>query len=156
MSRPAWQRDPVFRFFSSVKLAMCLLAVLIVAIVAGTLYESSFDARVARAYIYDASWFNIWLALLATNLACSAFSRMPWKKHHTGFLLTHLGIITLLTGALIGRTFGIEGSMTIFKGDPPNNLLVVDKHVLQVIDGDNTSVTVPLEMINRHPTPQTP
>lgn len=135
---------------------MLLLAVLIVAIVAGTLYESSFDARVARAYIYDAWWFNIWLALLATNLACSAFSRMPWKKHHTGFLLTHLGIITLLTGALIGRTFGVEGSMTIFKGDPPNNLLTVDQHVLQIIDEDSTSQSIELEMINRHPSPGHP
>jgi hypothetical protein len=155
-AEPAWLQNPVLRFFASVRLAMVLLGVLIAATIAGTLYESSFDARVARAYIYDAWWFNIWLLILCANLIFSAFSRMPWKRHHTGFLLTHLGIIVLLAGALIGRTFGIEGSMTIFKGDPPNNLLVVDKHVLQVIDGDNTSVTVPLEMINRHPTPQKP
>ncbi len=135
---------------------MLLLAVLILATVAGTLWESSFDARVARAYIYEAVWFNFWLLLLAANLICSAFSRMPWKRHHTGFLLTHLGIIVLLTGALIGRIWGVEGSMTLFKGDPPNNLLTVDQHVLQVIDGDNGSQTVPLEMINRHPSPDSP
>ncbi len=156
IDEPAWQRNRLFRFFASVKLAMLLLAVLIVAIIAGTLWESSFDARVARAYIYEASWFNIWLGLLAVNLICSAFSRMPWKRHHTGFLLTHLGIIVLLVGALIGRTYGVEGSMTIFKGDPPNNFLTVDEHVLQVIDGDNSSQTLPLEMINRRPTPDRP
>jgi len=153
---PAWQRVPLFRFFASVKLAMLLLAVLIVAIIAGTLWESTFDARVARAYVYEAPWFNIWLLLLAANLICSAFSRMPWKRHHTGFLLTHLGIIVLLAGALIGRIWGVEGSMTLFKGDPPENLLTVDQHVLQVIDGDESSQTVPLEMINRHPTPDKP
>jgi hypothetical protein len=153
---PAWQRNKLFRFFASVKLAMLLLAVLIVAIIIGTLYESSFDARVARAYIYQAAWFNFWLLLLSANLICSAFSRMPWKRHHTGFLLTHLGIIILLAGALIGRIWGVEGSMTIFKGDPPNNLLTVDQHVLQVIDSDATSQTVPLEMINRHPSPDSP
>jgi hypothetical protein len=151
-----WQRNPLFRFFSSVKLAMLLLAVLIVAIIVGTIYESTFDARVARAYIYEAVWFNFWLLLLAANLICSAFSRMPWKRHHTGFLLTHLGIIVLLAGALIGRIWGVEGSMTLFKGDPPNNLLTVDQHVLQVIDGDAGSQTVRLEMINRHPTPDKP
>jgi hypothetical protein len=153
---PAWQGNRLFRLFSSVKLAMLLLAVLIVATIVGTICESSFDARVARAYIYEAWWFNIWLLLLAANLICSALSRRPWERHHTGFLLTHLGIIVLLAGALIGRIWGVEGSMTLFKGDPPNNLLTVDQHVLQVIDGDNSSQTVPLEMINRHPSPDKP
>jgi hypothetical protein len=152
----AWKRNRLFRFFSSVKLAMLLIAVLIIATIVGTICESSFDARVARAYIYNAPWFNFWLLLLAANLTCSALSRLPWKKHHTGFLLTHLGIITLLTGALIGRIWGVEGSMTIFKGDAANNLLTVDEHVLQIIDGDNGSQDIPLEMINRHPSPDKP
>jgi len=39
-----------------------LLAVLIVAAIAGTIYESSFDAKVARTYVYGAPWFNLWLA----------------------------------------------------------------------------------------------
>jgi len=156
IEEPAWQRNRLFGFFASVKLAMLLLAVLIVAIIVGTICESSFDARVARAYIYQASWFNIWLLLLAANLICSALSRLPWKRHHTGFLLTHLGIIALLAGALIGRVWGVEGSMTLFKGDPPNNLLTVDQHVLQVIDNENGSITVALEMINRHPSPEKP
>jgi hypothetical protein len=49
-SRPQWQRNPVFKFFASLKLAVILLAVLIVAAIAGTIYESSFDAKVARAH----------------------------------------------------------------------------------------------------------
>ena len=136
--------------FSSVKLAVVLLAVIIVASIAGTLYETSFDAKVARAYIYNAWWFDTWLTLLCVNLACAAFSRMPWKRHHTGFLLTHLGIITLLIGAMIGRGWGIEGTMTIFKGQPPNNQLVVDQRVLRVEEG-GSSAQYPVNIIGRHP-----
>src|SRR5215471_2117178 len=114
--RPAWQRNQIFQFFASLKLAVVLLAVLIIAAIAGTIYESSFDAKVARAYIYGAPWFNLWLVLLGANLTVSALSRWPWRKHHLAFLITHLGIITLLIGSLIGRIWGIEGTITLFKG----------------------------------------
>src|ERR1043166_1842157 len=126
VSRLSWQRNPVFRFFASLKLAVILLAVLITGAIAGTLYESSFDAKVARAYVYGAPLFNFWLLLLASNLIVSALSRWPWKKHHTAFLITHLGIITLLAGSLIGRGWGVEGTITLFKADPPSNQLLVD------------------------------
>jgi len=50
-----WLRYPIFRFFASVKLAVVLLAVLIVAAIAGTIYESSFDAKVsAGLYLWRA------------------------------------------------------------------------------------------------------
>jgi hypothetical protein len=155
-SRPSWQRNPVFRFFASLKLAVVLLAVLIIGAIAGTLYESTFDAKVARAYVYGAPWFNVWLLLLASNLIVSALSRWPWKKHHVAFLITHLGIITLLTGSLIGRTWGIEGTITLFKGEPPSNRLLVDQHQLRVRDTDGLVKGYPAEFIHRPPTPQKP
>lgn len=153
---PAWQRSAIFRFFSSLKLAVILLAVLIVASIAGTIYESSFDAKVARAYIYGAPWFNLWLVLLAANLAVSAFSRWPWKRHHVAFLVTHLGIITLLTGSLIGRFFGIEGTMTLFKGEAPTNHLLIDEHQLRVLDSDGILKAFPAEFLHHPPTQQQP
>src|SRR4249919_394787 len=155
-SRPSWQRNPAFRFFSSIKLAVVLLAVLIIGAIAGTLYESTFDAKVARAYVYGAPWFNIWLLFLASNLIVSALSRWPWKKHHVAFLITHLGIITLLTGSLIGRAWGVEGTITLFKGEPPSNRLLVDQHQLRVRDTDGLIKGYPAEFINRQPTPQRP
>ncbi len=105
--RRAWRR--IFRFLSSVKLAVILLMVLIAATAVGTIYESRFDAKVARAYVYEAPWFNAWLILLGVNLAAAAFSRYPWKRHHTGFVITHAGIITLLVGAVVGASGGSRG-----------------------------------------------
>ena len=154
--RPSWQRNSIFQFFASLRLAVVLLAVLIIGAIAGTLYESSFDAKVARAYVYGAPWFNVWLVFLAANLAVSALSRWPWKKHHVAFLVTHLGIITLLVGSLIGRTWGIEGTITIFKGEPPTNRLLVDQHQLRVRDTDGLIKGYPAEFIHRPPTPAKP
>ena len=155
-TKPAWQRNRVFRFFSSVKLAVILLSVVILASIAGTLYESNFDAKVARAYVYEATWFNLWLVILGVNLACAAFSRMPWRRHHTGFLVTHLGIIVLLIGALIGRWFGIEGTMTLFKGQPPNNQLMIDQHVLRIEENGQQLRPLPVSIIGRQPTAAKP
>jgi uncharacterized membrane protein YfcA len=155
-SRPSWQRNRVFRFFASLKLAVVLLAVLIIGAIAGTLYESTFDAKVARAYVYGAPWFNVWLLLLAANLIVSALSRWPWKKHHVAFLITHLGIITLLTGSLIGRTWGIEGTITLFKGEPRSSRLLVDQHQLTVFDTDRLEKGYAVEFIHRPPTAQKP
>jgi hypothetical protein len=155
-ARPNWQRNSIFRFFASLKLAVVLLAVLIIGAIAGTIYESSFDAKVARAYVYGAPWFNLWLVLLAANLTVSALSRWPWRKHHVAFLITHLGIIILLAGSLIGRIWGIEGTITLFKGDTPTNRLLVDQHQLRVRDTDGIVKGYPAEFIHRPPTPQKP
>jgi hypothetical protein len=154
--QPAWQRNPIFEFFASLKLAVVLLAVLIVAAIVGTIYESSFDAKVARAYVYGAPWFNIWLVLLGANLACSALSRWPWRKHHLAFLITHLGIITLLIGSLIGRIWGVEGTITLFKGDQPTNRLLVDQRQLRVHDVDGIVKGFPAEFLHHPPSPQHP
>ena len=154
--QPAWQRNPVFGFFASLKLAVVLLAVIIVAAIAGTIYESSFDAKVSRAYVYGAPWFNFWLVLLGANLTCSALSRWPWRKHHVAFLITHLGIITLLIGSLIGRLGGIEGTTTLFKGEPPTNRLLVDQRQLRVHDSDGIVKGYPAEFLHHPPTPRHP
>jgi hypothetical protein len=154
--QPAWQRNRIFEFFASLKLAVVLLMVLIVAAIAGTIYESSFDAKVSRAYVYGAPWFNFWLMLLGANLAVSALSRWPWKKHHTAFLITHLGIITLLIGSLIGRIFGIEGTITLFKGDPPTSRLLVDDRQLRVHDIDGIVKGFRAEFLHHPPSPQHP
>jgi len=155
-ARPVWQKNPLFRFLASLKLAVVLLAVLIVAAIIGTLYESSFDANVARAYVYGAPWFNLWLILLGANLAVSAISRWPWRKHHVAFLITHLGIITLLTGSLIGRIWGTEGTITLFKGEPPTNRLLVNQHQLRVHDTDGIVKGYTAEFLHHPPNPDHP
>ena len=156
--RPAWQRHPVFRFLASLRLAVILLSTLIVASAVGTIYESGFDADVARAYVYGAAWFNLWLILLALNLAASAFSRWPWQRRHTGFLLTHLGIIILLAGAMIGRLTGIEGTMTLHKNRPLDNALVVNERQLYVVEpGTRVPTVFPVRVLgHRYPTPERP
>jgi hypothetical protein len=97
-----------------------------------TFLESGFSARVARAYVYNAPWFNVWLLLLALNLTCSAATRWPWERKHAGFVITHVGILVLLAGALLGRAKGFEGSVDLLKGAPPSREILLDRPRLTV------------------------
>jgi len=65
------------RFLSSVRLAVAviLLTVLIVGIAVGTICESRFDAKIARAYVYEAPWFDAWMILLGGGQAAQAMGR---------------------------------------------------------------------------------
>ena len=138
-SRPpryAWKKNPVFQFLASLRLAVSLLSVLIVMSIVGTLAESKFDADTARTWIYEAPWFHLWLLFLGANLTCSALMRWPWRKYHTGFLLTHLGIIIVMVGAVVGQIWGIEGTMTLFKQSAPDNQLVLQKRQITIRDPD--------------------
>lgn len=155
---PTWQRWRLFRFVGSLQLAVVLLGVIIVASIFGTIYESRFDADVARAYVYGAAWFNFWLLFLVVNLAASAFSRWPWKRRHTGFLITHLGIIIILAGAYVGRIWGVEGTMTLFKGRAPDNRLLVQQRQLYVTEGgaNRPAATFPVRVVGRRPSAAKP
>lgn len=110
-----WRK--AFEFFASLKLALLLLAVLIVASAVGTWYESKLNADVAREYVYNAWWFNSWMVVLVINLFCAAAIRYPWKPYQTGFVITHAGIIILLIGGMIDRRWGIEGYIELNRGE---------------------------------------
>lgn len=141
--RPASHRGfgwTLIHAFGSLKLAMLLFIVIIGASILGTIEESRFDARVAQDKIYHATWFTFWLALLCINLAAATLTRWPWRKRHTGFIITHAGIILLLIGSIIGKHFGIEGSMTLRVGGQPEHQLFLSEMALHFWDSSSGEV----------------
>jgi hypothetical protein len=128
----------IYKFLASLKLAMLLLAVIIVASAAGTVYESAFSADIAKRYVYCAPWFNAWLIMLCVNLFCVAAIRYPWKPHQTGFVITHAGIIILLIGGMIDRGWGVEGYLTLYRDMPPIQVMELrDQEVLVFEEGND-------------------
>ncbi|HYG75767.1 MAG TPA: hypothetical protein VEK08_12250 [Planctomycetota bacterium] len=126
----------IFKFLASLQLALLLLAVIIVATAIGTVYESDFSAEVARKHIYNAWWFNAWMAMLCINLFCVAAIRYPWKPHQTGFVITHAGIIIMLIGGMIDRQWGMEGFIPLTRGEPPTDVVELhEQEVLVRVDG---------------------
>lgn len=88
-----------------------------VLLAAGTIVESRFSTAVAKRFVYSTWWFNLALLLLGVNVFCSALSRFPWKKHQTGFVITHLGILVILAGSFITQQFGVDGQIALNEGE---------------------------------------
>ncbi len=107
----------LFHLLSSLKLAVIILSSLAAILAVGTVYESIYDTATAKHYVYGTTWFAVVLGILGLNVFFAALSRWPWKRHHIGFLITHLGIITLLIGSLITLIQGYEGQMILAEGE---------------------------------------
>ena len=140
----------------SLNLAVTLLITIAGAIAFATVMESKFDSKVAAYYIYNAAWFNFWLTALALNLLCAALTRWPWQRKHLGFVVTHAGIITLLAGAVIGKTMGFEAFVTLDKTKPPESLLFMRDNILSVATSGGYQGQMPLDTDMHPPTQRHP
>jgi hypothetical protein len=90
----------------------------------GTILESRESREVARSLVYGAAWFDVFLFLIAANLAAAVINRIPIKRHQWSFVLTHFSIVLLLTGAWVSRTFGYEGRMAIREGSEESRIFL--------------------------------
>ena len=105
--------EHVFYVFSSFKLAIILLSLILVISAIATIFEAQADADYAHYMIYRTKWFEALLVLLGITIITAAFSRWPWQRRHTGFLITHLGLITTLVGSTVSRYGGWEGQLAL-------------------------------------------
>ena len=133
-------RNPFFKFFSSLKLAVVSILLLATVLAYGTISESLFGTRAAHVLIYGTWWFMGVLCLLGINVICAALSRYPWKPRQYGFAITHLGIIIILFGAFLTQRFGVDGQLPVLEGNQDNEVILNDLE-LTVSDEDTNTVS---------------
>jgi hypothetical protein len=121
----------VFEFLASLELAVFLILALAVVLAVGTVYESKYGTAVASREVYRSVWMQILLWVFMLNLAAVAMSRLPWKRHHIGFLLTHLGIIILLLGSWITQRSGVDGNLVLAPGES-GRAVRIDENMLYI------------------------
>lgn len=124
---------PILRLLGSLKTAVVTLSALAIALAWGTIHESVHGTSAAQRDFYYANWFSALLGLLALNVAAAALLRYPWKRSQTGLVVTHLGIIIILIGAVIGFRFGVDGHITLLEGQSAN-AVVIQQETLRVAD----------------------
>ena len=126
------KKNLVFRFLSSVRLAVPLLVVVASAILAGTITESRYNAEYAKMVVYDTPWFIGLFFLLAINITFAALSRIPYKKIHTGFVITHVGMIVLMIGSWMTYQDGIDGSLSV-QEQTSSSSVVLNERVFEMV-----------------------
>ena len=108
----AWSRA-----LGSLEAAIALAFTFIIVLAAGTMLESWYSARIAQELIYRTWWFSVLLILLAVNIFFAAAKKWPWKKHQTGFLITHVGLLTMLAGGILNSVGGVDAQMVLLDSD---------------------------------------
>ena len=122
--------DRIFGFLASLKLAVCVIASLAVISAIGTIYEARYDAEVAQKLIYHSVYMYVVLGMLCVNLIAVMIDRWPWKQHHAGFVLAHVGIIVLLIGSWLTQRYGIDGSIAFEIGQQRQHITVRDRDLM--------------------------
>ena len=150
-----FKQNRILRFLGSVQLALPMLLILALLLATGTIVESRFSTAVAKRFVYSTWWFGGFLLLLAVNLFCSAFSRFPWKKHQTGFVITHLGIIFILAGSLVTQKMGADGQIALKEGDS-GHVFQEEKPTLYYQINDGAIQNIPAYFPFRYPSPDHP
>src|SRR5687768_1307174 len=117
VSIPRSPARALFDALASLRLAVTVMVTLGVTSLAATLYESKYNTAAAQRDIYQTWWFGAILVTLGINIFCAMMSRYPWRKHHAGFVMAHIGILLLLVGSLISLHYGLDGNMAVFEGE---------------------------------------
>jgi len=109
--RTPTRRWRLARWLGALQVAIVLLAVFAAALLLGTWVESRYDQKTAHFLVYGAWWFVLLLVLLGMNILFAAVKKWPWKRHQTGFLMTHVGLLLLVGGGLVSNLTGFHGVM---------------------------------------------
>ncbi|MDF1666156.1 MAG: cytochrome c biogenesis protein ResB [Planctomycetota bacterium] len=117
---------PIWQFFSSVWLAVGLMAFVGFVSCLGT-----FAVEEAEVVFYRARWFAFILGTLMLNLSICTLNRsskpiytteggigFPWRLSQLPFLFVHLGLLLLFSGAIVTKTVAMDGQMFLNERQP--------------------------------------
>ena len=123
----------LYYFFGSIYFAVILIASVAFFVIMGTLIESYTDShRFASTLTYGNPIFKFLLVCFFVNILFSALRRWPFKRHHIPFLITHLGLLMILTGCMIKSIWGTQGTMLLVEGSGSHEIYLPDTHVVKV------------------------
>ena len=141
----------VLDILSSLRLAVTIMVTLATTCAWATFYEMEHGTPAAQRDIYMTPAFALLLALLGVNIFSVMVSRWPWKAHHTGFVIAHVGILTLLAGSLVSLHRGLDSNMPLYEGETSDRVALLEKAIHVSIPGTGARGSFPVNFEKRPP-----
>jgi len=130
-----------------------LMLVFAVAIATATFIENDFGTVASKAVVYNTTWFNVLLFLLAANLFANIIKFKLWKPKKLAIFMFHIAFIIILLGSAITRFISYEGTMHIREGDTSSTMLsdkaFVDIRVVENGEEVNASDDILISLLNQ-------
>src|SRR5262249_31745513 len=118
-----------------------------------TFYEMSHGTPAVQRDIYRTPAFALLLGLLGVNIFAVMVSRWPWQKHHVGFVIAHVGILTLLAGSVVSLHRGLDSNLPLYEGEPSDRVSLLERALHVSVPGLGTA-TFPVEFEKHPPSPE--
>jgi hypothetical protein len=125
----------VFDGLSSLRLAVVVMVTLGTTCAYATFYERAHGTSAVQSDIYQTPGFALLLGLLGINIFAVMMKRYPWKAHHAGFVMAHIGIMILLAGSLISLHRGLDASLRLFEGETTDRVALLQKALFVTVPG---------------------
>ncbi len=121
----------------SMKVAVATLFIFGVTIGIATFIENDYGTETARALIYSARWFELFLLFFTLLIIYNIIKYKSYKREKLSIFTFHFAFIIIAIGAFITRYYGYEGIMHIREGQS-SSTMVSNIKVLQIdaIKGD--------------------
>ena len=127
------------KYIFSMKMAVFMLFAFGALAGIATFIENDYGTQTARALIYKAQWFEVFLAYFVAILVYNIIKYKSYKTKPAVFLF-HFSFLVIALGALVTRYIGYEGVMHIREG-ASSHTMVSDVKILQlqVKQGDKSA-----------------
>jgi len=140
-------------FLASLRLAVVVMLTLGGTCAYATFYEMRHGTPAVQRDIYQTRGFALLLGLLGVNIFSVMVSRWPWKKHHAGFLVAHVGILAILAGSIVSLRGGLDSNMPLYEGETSDRVMLLEKALHVSIPGQGANGSFPVVFEKDPPKP---
>jgi len=110
--------SPLMKQLGSLKWTVVILAGMVVMMAYATYVESQEGHEAAMEKGFHSLPMDILILMLAINIIACTIGRAPYKPHQIPWLVTHLGILLTMAGAIVSHRTAVEGQIILRVGEP--------------------------------------